>query len=73
MFLEYHRLEKNMRNEHVSCSLRGINCWIRCGCGTRTQLEADPVGASAPREALIDAQRGVAGCEIWHSWPEELK
>jgi len=29
--------------------------------------EADPVGA------LIDAQRRVAGCEIWHSWPEELK
>lgn len=38
-----------------------------------TGLEADPVGASAPRVALIDAQRGVAGCEIWHSWPEELK
>lgn len=36
-------------------------------------LEADPAGASVPREALIDAQRGVAGCEIWHSWPEELK
>lgn len=38
-----------------------------------TVLEADLLGASAPRRALIDTQRGVAGCEIWHSWPEELK
>lgn len=33
-------------------------------------MEADSAGASVP---LIDAQRGEAGCEIWHSWPEELK